>query len=190
MTLPKPKPPATVAKDIARGAALRYMAAQGGAMAHADEITEAVNTAALAAGLPERTGRAVVVTVLYRLRAVAKVRNQGRGMWTITPEGIAEIARLDYAAAAAGGPPPPTYTPGTRRAFTEGDDGPACTAANRALLTRNLPRPAMTTADLHPRLERAECHALREIPSRRGNYLQYRDGRRTTLDGVEVEVVA
>lgn len=87
---------------------------------------------------------------------------------------------------------------GARQVWRRTPDGPpsgeaerrslllAGTLTSAEALTRGLPRPAASTADLAPPPMRPGAEACLELPSRIGNRLHYRDGRITAMDGTEI----
>lgn len=63
----------------------------------------------------------------------------------------------------------------------------AGTLASADALTRGLPRPAASVADLATPPMRPGAEIYLQLPSRIGNHLHYRDGRITTMDGREIQ---
>lgn len=88
---------------------------------------------------------------------------------------------------------------GARQVWRRNPDGPPSGEAERRslllagtltstdALTRGLPRPAASTADLATPPMRPGAEACLQLPSRIGNHLHYRDGRITTMDGREIQ---
>jgi hypothetical protein len=63
----------------------------------------------------------------------------------------------------------------------------AGTGTSTDALTRGLPRPAASTADLATPPMRPGAEACLQLPSRIGDRLHYRSGRITTMDGREIQ---